>query len=478
MAGLRGERGATTSEYVGLVVTIAVLFAAVIVNDPAGLGRAVQSGLEAAFCRVLEGVEGGRCSPGSHDDEQGQVADAVYRPESCEVYLRDTVDRGSVRVAFVHLGGDYLFGRTEDSDGETTVTFIDGTQVGVTVGAGGRLEVSSNGATYGGGVQADAKVYGGLNSGDTWVFDSPEEADRFEGWLRREKTEDRRSDLSGGLYSLINGPIEFLTGEEDPPDPDITSSEAGGQIEGSARAWAGVGSAGLEGSAASFLLKQTDHRTGHQTDYYKAALSGSGDLGVLTARGSYGRSGEGVVKVTRDEAGEITRLEIIDTWQRSLGSVAALETEAMTVAELMESLANEASVGIARDRVSQHSTVVETSIRPRDERERAVLEAWTGVLNGFTTAGDRAVGGTIIDSREQVTSAFSDLLYERGRVSVVDYEGQTSGLGLAAEIALGARLGLDIGTSSTDARAVTAYYLGAPDEGRRVLVPYPNCTAS
>lgn len=170
-------------------------------------------------------------------------------------------------------------------------------------------------------------------------------------------------------------------------------------------------------------------------------------------------------------------MEVIDTWQRSLGSVAALETENLTVAELMEELANEASAGIARDRASQHPTVVETTIRPRDERERAVLEAWTGVLNGFTTAGDRAVGGRVIDSREQVTSAFSDLLYERGRVSVVDYEGRTSGLGLAAEIALGAKLGFDIGTSSTDAHAVTAYYLDAPDRGRRVVVPYPDCVA-
>jgi len=82
-----------------------------------------------------------------------------------------------VKVAVFTVGADYGFTRTEKSTGETEITFVDLGELGLEAGVGAKFKVNDAGAD----VSADIKAQLGLSNGDTWVFDSPGEADEFEG---------------------------------------------------------------------------------------------------------------------------------------------------------------------------------------------------------------------------------------------------------------------------------------------------------
>ncbi len=59
----------------------------------------------------------------------------------------------------------------------------------------------------------------------------------------------------------------------------------------------------------------------------------------------------------------------------------------------------------------------------------------------------------------------------------MEYDGSKSGLEVAVEVALALKLGANFGTSETEADAVEAHYLGAPEDGERALVPFTECVA-
>ena len=97
-------------------------------------------------------------------------------------------------------------------------------------------------------------------------------------------------------------------------------------------------------------------------------------------------------------------------------------------------------------------------------------------MGGFGGAVENAspLGG--VDAADgNAGDAFSQLLYDHGRVSVVEYDGQKSGLDIAAEVALGLKLGGAIGTSETDATAIEALFLDSPEDGERTLIPFTEC---
>lgn len=476
----KGEEGATSAEWLALALLVAGLVAALALAAPAGIATSVRQAIVAGLCEVAELAGGDGCPPGAgdagapHERAAGELTDEDFQPDACEVFSRETEDRGSVKLAFVHLGADYFFIRSEHSDRETSITFVDGGEIGLTGGLGGRFDVTAGGRTYGASARASGEIYADFGNGDTWVFASPEEADRFESWLRREKNEDRRGDAFLP-YGWVNGVVEWATGEEDPPEPDRTFIEGGLNAEGGAEASAGLAQVGLDGSAAVLLGEERDRRTGTRTRYYQVDFDIAGRAGLLTLQAGAGWDGSGVVKATRDADGELTELEIVDTSTGGLSGVADLDTDDLTLAGLMDELGNEASLDLARDETADHTIVSTTTVQLEEPDERAAVDDWFGLLNGVSTAGERTFDGELPDREAAVRDAVSRLLYEDSRVSVVEYDGNTTGLGLAAEIALGLKLGVDLGSSESSRQAVEAYYLGVPFNGERRLVPFGAC---
>ena len=142
----------------------------------------------------------------------------------------------------------------------------------------------------------------------------------------------------------------------------------------------------------------------------------------------------------------------------------------------MEKLQDLESLNISSDDSETNTVVSTTKLDLTNPADRAVAEEWFMGMGGFGGAVENAspIGG--VDAAEgNGGDAFSQLLYDKSRVAVVEYDGQKSGLDIAAEVALGLKLGAALGTSSTDARAIEALFLDSPEDGQRTLIPFTEC---
>ena len=461
------ERGQTAPEYVGILAFVVAIVLLVVAAGP-GIGGTVVE-------RILCIVTGDDCSGGA------EVADPndAFRPDDCDVYTRSTSDNGTVKVAVFTVGADYGFTRTEKSTGETEITFVDLGELGLEAGIGAKFKVND----AGGNVSADISGQLGLSNGDTWVFDSPEEADEFEGWLRREKNEDRFASFSPA-FGIANGIYEWATGEEDVPDPRINFWEVNESIEGSASGRVATAGPEFEAGAALAIGGMTDRgedlddpSDDTSTEFFSVDFDAAFDVGLLTVDAGAGWSGEGVMKLKRDAGGEIIELEIVDTSEGSLsGLTADLDAGRLTWGLFMEKLQDLESLNISSDDSDTNTIVSTTKLDLTNPTDRAVAEEWFMGMDGFGGAIENAspLGG-VDAANDNAGDAFSQLLYDHARVSVVEYDGQKSGLDIAAEVALGLKLGGAIGTSETDAAAIEALFLDSPEDGERTLIPFTEC---
>jgi hypothetical protein len=460
------ERGQTAPEYVGILAFVVAIVLLVVAAGP-GIGGTIVE-------RILCIVTGGDCSGGEETDPND-----AFRPDDCDVYTRTTSDNGTIKVAIFTLGADYGFTRTEKNNGETEITFVDLGELGLEGGIGGKFEVNGEGAD----VSADIKGRLGLTNGDTWVFDSPEEADEFEGWLRREKNEDRISAFSP-VFGIANGIYEWATGEEDVPDPRRTFWEVSETAEGSVSGHIATAGGQLEGGAALAIGGMNDRGEDLDdpgddttTEYFSVDFDAAFDVGLLTVDAGAGYSGEGVMKLKRNADGEIVELEIVDTSEGSLsGLTADIDAGRLTWGLFMEKLADLESLSLSSDDSETNTVVSTTKLDLTNAADRAVAEEWFMGMGGFAGAVENAspIGG--VDAADgNAGDAFSQLLYDQARVSVVEYDGQRSGLDIAAEVALGLKLGAALGTSETDSRAIEALFLDSPVDGQRTLIPFTEC---
>jgi hypothetical protein len=460
------ERGQTAPEYVGILAFVVAIVLLVVAAGP-GIGGTIVE-------RILCIVTGGDCSGGEETDPND-----AFRPDECDVYTRSTSDNGSVKVAIFTVGADYGFTRTEKSNGETEITFVDLGELGLEAGIGGKFKVNDAGAD----VSADIKAKLGLSNGDTWVFDSPEEADEFEGWLRREKNEDRIAGFSP-LFGVANGIYEWASGEEDVPDPRKTYWEVNESVEGSASGHIATAGGELEGGAALAIGGMSDKGKNlddpsddTSTEYFSVDFDAAFDLGLLTVDAGAGYSGEGVMKLKRNASGEIVELEIVDTHEGSLsGLTADIDAGRLTWGLFMEKLQDLESVNLTSDDSDTNTVVSTTKLDLTNPTDRAIAEEWFMGMGGFAGAVENAspLGG--VDAADgNGGDAFSQLLFDKSKVAVVEYDGQKSGLDIAAEVALGLKLGAALGTSSTDARAIEALFLDSPEDGQRTLIPFTEC---
>ena len=454
------ESGQTTAEYLGVLVLVLAVVVALFLT---GIPGTVSGGLQAAICRIL-----GQSCPAQ------QSAPRSFEPPPCEKASRRTDDNGSVRVAFVKLGRDYSFARSEAADGETKITFIDGSEVALVAGAGGKLRLQAGGRTYGGRLAADGELGINAKGGDTWVFDSPEEADEFEDWLRREKNEDRIGGLIP-IYAGVNWAVEGITGEDDLPEPRITFVQVGGGAEVTGSAQLGGAGASATASAAALVGVEYDRETKQSTDYIQVDFGIDGNLTYVAAGLGGGWEGSGVVKVTRDRDGEIVKVEIVDTSTVSVDGLLDIDTDNLTLAQLMDKLKRDAKVAGGGSASATGTIVSTTTLDVTSDRDRAIVDDWVDGFDEIKAAGERAIDGGLPDDQRDALSPFGRLLYDQATVSVVEYDGDRSGLSLEAEIALGAKLGIDIGSTEESATAVNAWYLAGPEGGRRVLVPFTAC---
>ncbi len=473
----RDDRGSGSLEFVGVVVLAGVLTTAAVGTVVAS-SPAMSSTIETVICQIT----GGSCQRSGN-----ALTDDDVLPEACDVYTEGKAVSTVVDVAFVRLGGTMGLERVDKSDGSIEISVVDQGEAGLVASAGGKGGVTLGKNSYSADLEAEAALTGGVLAGETWVFQDRAQADAFQSYVERELAEDVVSAASP-VIGLVNGAVEWITDEQPPRNDGTQKTVVRGDVTGTASAGAGFGYGAGASGEATFTealgveldrgADPDDPSDDTRTDFVQIDWEIAGQLGVPAVKGIDGTaSSSGILKITRDTRGQVTQVALVDRaggdWQAGL----AADGEAFGAG---------GSGGVALSSLDfkggQNSSLVVTrTLDLRTSAQRDDFGDWLlGGGGALTTGGQLVPGVDAVDGSGIVAGwggeAFAERLRREGRTSVVEYDGGTWGLGGVLEAGLGVKVGLDVGYSSQDATAVTAYYLGAPDgSGSREAYPLPTC---
>lgn len=482
-AGRRGERGSGSLEFVGVVILAAVLVAAAV-GATATSSPAARDKIWATICQIT----GGECSPADAPSNED------YKPEDCEIYSAEERLNATVDIAIVRLEGGAALQRVEKSNGEVEITILDEGRAGVAGGLGGHGKIRFGETTLGVDGELDAAATVGLQGGQTYVFDSHEEADAFQSYLRREKVEDI---VGSGvpLIGSVNSAVEWVTGEEPPTNDGVQKTfvrfdeHASVSLGGSLGLGAG-GGLELEGMVALGMEHDRgkdadDPGDDKQTMYFQVDWAGEANIGLPMVKGAdFAKSGSGIIKVTTTNDGQGDEVQIIS--RDAGGFEIGFQADEHSTATVGNDRAPKGleDFGIDFKAGTGGSTVVtQTLALDSPESKQAFLD-WMTAGGATNMAATTAASSGWADSEDgdNVTSfgdgadGFAELMTQQAKVSVVEYDNDTWGLGGGLGLSLAVKAGLDLGYEDTEANAIEAAYLGAPDlEGNRTAYDLPEC---
>jgi hypothetical protein len=155
---LRCERGLATSEYAGILAMLAGVFIAIFAL---GLDGRIATTIETAVCQIL----GGECG-----DERAAT------PEKCLTASTTTSANANVLIAVVQIDKDSTLIREDYSDGSSTFTILDNSEVAGELFAGVKGKIDKYGINY----SAEALAGVGLEGAQVFEFDNQEDADAFQ----------------------------------------------------------------------------------------------------------------------------------------------------------------------------------------------------------------------------------------------------------------------------------------------------------
>jgi Flp pilus assembly pilin Flp len=209
----RGESGATTAEYVGIVAFVALLAVSVI-GFITPVGGQAKSIVRTAYCHIGSTLGGAGCS----NEEL-----PYYIPTKCTISATGKQYGGSVSI-IATVGGDTGYTIYRIRERQPDGTFKDTYVVKTTGKATGKFEFGPKGGaevgTGDGGVEAKGGAVVGINGeiegGQTFTFDNEQEARDFAS---------DNVDNFGGLFGVDGGPEATST---------YFQAGAGASVEGSA----------------------------------------------------------------------------------------------------------------------------------------------------------------------------------------------------------------------------------------------------
>lgn len=295
----KGERGATSLEYLGLMALMLALLAMIF---SFGLERRVRSGITSSICTIFQLG----CS------DPGEVAEPPPGPcitnrASEELHL------GGGEVVQGSYNNSYVVERL--SDGRYRVTASDDVAGGVGVGfrPGLVYKVGDDNVSLEGGATASAMAT--FATGQTFEFKDEKEATKFLQWHRSHYGNAVFDPVGTGLNWAWDGVSSIWRDNYSPPAPTVTYAEGGFDASavggGTAQLGTSGGAAEVDAVLKEALGARYDSTTKETTVYVN--VDGTLALGAEAVEGgTVGGRGDvgGVMAVTLDENLEPRRATI------------------------------------------------------------------------------------------------------------------------------------------------------------------------
>lgn len=481
----RGDLGAATMEYVGILLLVAGVITALVVAFVAlPLGPAVRE----AVCTILSLGCAPESTPAAPDPDQTPdeepYDDEAFLPPPCLLTEVGEVARSQIKVAFFTFGEDYGFIERTYADARVTLTAVNGATIGLIKSGStqvvdlGRLEDETQ---LGGKLEVSAGL--DMDYGDTWSFASQEEADGMRDQLDDYLMQQQQMQSSRGGGAGLHLWWWLSDGYVDPPkDPQVTFATIGldAAASGSFGLHEPLGpgadgaptylnpSIGFEAmlSGDYDVKTETNHDTGEQSYTYTLVGTGSAAGNLVVGEAGVRGSTTGAFRVTRNEAGELTGISMIST--REGGVTAALEGRSPVSVPVGPS-------GSAGTR-EQQATVTEVKLDIQTAEQRQVVQDWLSSNNEQFGVPLVLTANGLVPSETNPGDPFEDLLFRDASVSQVTYDNVTDTKKFGLDVKAGWELGLSVALDNWRKDAVKASYLGAPrPAGTRPILEDGSC---
>ncbi|MFF7855436.1 hypothetical protein [Streptomyces sp. NPDC007904] len=500
------DRGATGTEYLGMVV---VGVAVVLAVSATGVGQTLYDGIAAQVCRV---TGGGNCGGGGQE-QAAPLTDADFEPALCQVSSLTDKAGSKAKILFWEIGKEYGFqeqrlkantdvngdGKVDDEDEMVYLTFTDAASVAAKKDFKPGMKVGKFGAD---------KVELGLGvkvtNGDTWVFESPEEAQRFRDDVEKLQMYEMRRTMPGGAEASVGDSILYLFGTGPLKDEEETQERIKNDLGDNRKIT--YGKVGLEASASAGLklsagdekklsaalggtFKYTPEVTWTDNAYKNTksyTYSSSIEYGTKVGYEAGPLSGEyaanttqtGTITVTYDKAtGKLVRVDMTRTVEKGGqkdGAKAGGDNGGDGDAKRGGSGGVKGTDSATGIEVVTHTLTFDPG--PAGDRDRAVAEGWLdGNNEQFATPFQYMFGDHAPTGRPGADNPFGQLMFDKGKSSRMTYTGEVNAAEYGFELNVGLSLGLSVSTEQKAETLTDAQFLGAPEGNNRSYVPYSYC---
>ncbi|MGK5547275.1 hypothetical protein ACSNOH_21440 [Streptomyces sp. URMC 127] len=505
------DLGVTATEYIGTVVVVVAIMAAVVT---ANMDRTIADTIKAKICQAV----GGNCKT-PRQIAEAKKPDSYFEPTMCNTANTSNTAGQEVKIAWFKFGNEYGFQqqkfkvREVDKNGNPVLgkdgkpvykdrvrlTFSEAGKAGVTLtpkwGAKvGKLdEEGSSEVELSGGVKVTA--------GDTWQFDSQEEADEF-----REKLEDLESAKAGMQYAR-DSPLAARNSAKHYTDlqKEVNDTVNAGHLSYASVGVEAAGDLKMSGSIddqitaklggkvkvapTATITKDGINHTTSKTFAFKVEGSAGGEASADGTKVSaeHGIGITGAITVTRDKDNHLKRI-IMTRTQEDSGKAGGKQeaSDEEKVPDKNKKGKDNRNAGKSKHKGSVSGSgketvteVVTTTLDINTAAQRETAENW---LKGNDKYGTPLV---LLASDEAPTDQpddddkFGQLLFAEGKTSRLTYDGVTDAAEFGAELNLGvASFGYtaNFEASKEKVRQKDAEFLGAPRDGKRSYLPMTLCS--
>lgn len=500
------DRGATGTEYLGMIVVSA---AVVLGISATGVGQLIHDKVAAQICRV---TGDGGCGAGATNPGR-PLTDADFEPSLCQVSSVTDKAGSKAKIFFWEIGKEYGFqeqhlkaktdvngdGKVDDKDEMVYLTFTDAASVaakkdfkpGATVGRFGADKVE-----LGLGIK--------VTNGDTWVFKSPEEAQRFRDDIEKLQMYEMRRTMPGGAEASLGDSLLYLFGTGPLKDEEETQERIKNDLGDNRKIT--YGRVGLEASASAGLkisagdekklsatlggnfkyapeVTWTDNAYSDTKSYTYASSIEYGtkvgyEAGPLGGEYTANTTQTGTVTVTYDKkTGKLVRVDMTRTVEKG-----GQKDGAKVGGDNGKSGGDKrgGSGGIKGTDSSTGIDIVTNSVSfpagPEGDADRAIAEQWLDSGNEqIATPFQYMFDDHAPTSRPGADDPFGRLLFDKGQSSRMTYTGEVNAAEYGFELNLGMSLGLSVSTEQKSETLTDAEFLGAPKGNGRSYVPYSYC---